>query len=204
MKTKKLNSILRNLFAMGVLIFLLIMGVMYWLSKYTRQGEVTIVPDIKEMTLADAQTRLRLAGLECVVADSDYVKKQFPGSVLEYNPSVGQKVKKGRTIFVIVNKQSAPQYPIPDVADNSSVRQAEAKILAAGFKLTEHEFIAGEADWVYDVKYKGQSLVAGDKIPMEATLTLVVGNGQTKEHNTEEPVENNLSTEDNEDVELQD
>ena len=69
---------------------------------------------------------------------------------------------------------------VPDVADNSSVRQAQAKILAAGFKLSENELISGEKDWVYGVKYKGRQLNMGDKVPVGATLTLLVGDGETQ------------------------
>lgn len=73
-----------------------------------------------------------------------------------------------------------PEYPllvVPDVADNSSMRQAQARLLAAGFKLSENEHIAGEKDWVYGVKYKGRTLTNGEKVPVGATLTLIVGDG---------------------------
>ena len=63
------------------------------------------------------------------------------------------------------------------MADNSSLRQAEARILASGFKLDEIQYVAGEKDWVYGVKYNGRQLVIGDKVPMGATLTLMVGDG---------------------------
>lgn len=66
---------------------------------------------------------------------------------------------------------------MPDVADNSSLRQAEARILASGFKLAEIQYIPGEKDWVYGVKYKGRQLSIGEKVPTGAVLTLMVGDG---------------------------
>ena len=60
---------------------------------------------------------------------------------------------------------------MPDVADNSSLRQAEARILASGFKLAEIQYIPGEKDWVYGVKYKGRQLSIGEKVPTGAVLT---------------------------------
>ncbi|KAA6339020.1 Serine/threonine-protein kinase PK-1 [termite gut metagenome] len=173
--------ILGHLLVMGVLVFLLIAGVMFWLEKYTRQGEVAIVPEIKGKTVAYAERLLHWKGLEYQVADSNYIADQLPGSVLESTPSEGQTVKKGRIIYLTINKENVPEYPIPDVADNSSVRQAEAKITAAGFKLTEHKLIAGEKDWVYGVIYKGRPLAPGEKVPMGTTLTLMVGSGQSQE-----------------------
>lgn len=65
---------------------------------------------------------------------------------------------------------------LPDLIDNSSLRQAEAKLKAMGFRLTEPEYVSGEQDWIYGIKYRGRSLMSGDKIPHEAILTLCVGN----------------------------
>ena len=64
------------------------------------------------------------------------------------------------------------------MADNSSLRQAEARILASGFKLNDIRYIAGEKDWVYGVEYRERMLAMGEEVPMGATLTLVVGNGE--------------------------
>ena len=169
-----------NLIAMMAVVILLLFGVLKWLDVYTRHGEAVVVPDVKGMTVGEAEMLLRNHGLVCVVSDSSYVKNKPAGSILELNPSAGQKVKEGRTIYLTINTLDAPLRLVPDVADNSSVRQAQAKILAAGFKLSESELISGEKDWVYGVKYKGRQLSMGDKVPVGATLTLLVGDGETQ------------------------
>ena len=169
-----------NLIAMMAVVILLLFGVLKWLDVYTRHGEAVVVPDVKGMTVGEAEMLLRNHGLVCVVSDSNYVKNKPAGSILELNPSAGQKVKEGRTIYLTINTLDVPLRLVPDVADNSSVRQAQAKILAAGFKLSENELISGEKDWVYGVKYKGRQLNMGDKVPVGATLTLLVGDGETK------------------------
>ena len=79
--------------------------------------------------------------------------------------------------YLTINMDSAPKVSVPDIMDNSSLRQAEAKLRALGFRVTEPEYISGEKDWVYSVTYKGRTLNAGDKVPHEALLTLHVGNG---------------------------
>ena len=89
-------------------------------------------------------------------------------------------MKEGRTIYLTINTLSIPLRAVPDVADNSSLRQAQAKVLAAGFKLTEIQLMNGEKDWVYGIKYQGRSLNAGDKVPLGAALTLMVGNGENE------------------------
>ena len=169
-----------NLIAMMAVVILLLFGVLKWLDVYTRHGEAVVVPDVKGMTVGEAEMLLRNHGLVCVVSDSNYVKNKPAGSILELNPSPGQKVKEGRTLYLTINTLDVPLRLVPDVADNSSVRPAQAKILAAGFKLSENELISGEKDWVYGVKYKGRQLNMGDKVPVGATLTLLVGDGETQ------------------------
>lgn len=166
-------NILIMVFVAGGLLF----GVLKGLDIYTRHGQAVVVPDVKGMSVGEADKLFRNRGLICVVSDSSYVKNLPAGCILEYNPVAGQKVKEGRTIYLTINTLKVPLKTIPDVADNSSLRQAEARMLASGFKLAEIEYVAGEKDWVYGVKYKGRQLTIGERVPMGATLTLMVGNG---------------------------
>lgn len=166
-----------NIISMVVVLAGVMFVVLKGLDVYTRHGEAVVVPDVQGMTVGEADRLFRNRGLECIVSDSSYVKDKPAGIILDLNPGAGQKVKEGRTIYLTINTLSIPLRVVPDVADNSSVRQAQAKIMAAGFKLNENERVTGEKDWVYGVKYKGRLLAIGDKVPMGATLTLMVGNG---------------------------
>lgn len=89
-------------------------------------------------------------------------------------------MKIGRSIYLTINTGEVPKVAIPDIIDNSSFRQAEARLRALGFKLTEPEYIEGEKDWIYGVKYNGKELTSGEKIPREAVLTLCVGDDELK------------------------
>lgn len=129
------------------------------------------------MTVAEAGAVFDSRGLACIVSDSTYVKDKTAGCILDYNPAAGQKVKEGRIIYLTINAINIPLQVVPDVADNSSLRQAEARILASGFKLNDIQYVPGEKDWVYGVKYRERMLAIGDKVPMGATLTLMVGDG---------------------------
>lgn len=169
-----------NVIAMIVLTGLLIFLVLKGIDVYTQHGKSVLVPSLKGMNEEEAQVMLRNRGLDCVVVDSGYDKNKPSGCILEQNPSDGQHVKKGRTIYLTINSLTMPMQTIPDVADNSSVRQATAKLISAGFLLTANESIPGQLDWVYGIKYNGRQLMLGEKVPTGATLTLVVGNG-TKE-----------------------
>ena len=166
-----------NLIAMIAVVIAAPLIALQWLDGYTRHGEAVVVPDVKGMHLHLAENALDKQALKAIVIDSSYVKGVAPGSVLEQNPAGGLKVKEGRTVYLTVNADSAPKVAVPDVMDNSSLRQADAKLRALGFKVTEPEYISGEKDWVYSVKYRGRELKAGEKIPHEAILTLCVGDG---------------------------
>ncbi len=168
----------KNVLGMILLFVVLLLGVLKGLDVYTRHGEAVEVPDVKGLSADEAARTLRARGLEAVVADSVYVKGESANVVLDLKPQSGHKVKEGRTVYLTINTLNVPLRLVPDVADNSSMRQAQAKLTAAGFKLSTIELINGEQDWVYGVKYRGRELASGEKIPQGATLTLVVGNGQ--------------------------
>lgn len=184
MTIKKFISFLTNRFlwlnilAMIVVAGVLFWGTMKWIDSYTRHGEAVVVPDVKGMTVPEASALFQKTGLAYVVSDSTYVKDQPAGVILEVKPEEGLKVKEGRTVYLTINTLNIPLHTIPDVADNSSLRQAQARVLASGFKLDSVEYIAGEKDWVYGVKYRGHSLETGDRVPLGAILTLIVGNGE--------------------------
>ena len=166
-----------NILAMLVVLILLVFATLRWLDSYTHHGEAVVVPDVKHKPLSEAQKILSAQGLQSVVADSTYVKTLPPGCVLEYSPSMNQKVKLGRTIYLTVNTTNVPLVDLPDVADNSSLREAEARLLAAGFKLMPNDTVPGDKDWVYGVKFEGRVLGLKEKVPQGAFLTIVVGDG---------------------------
>ena len=169
-----------NLIAMPIVVIAVIFGVLHWLDTYTHHGESIIVPNINGLPLEEAGKELSKKNLELEVVDSNYVKGMPAGAVLEQKPVAGAKVKIGRTIYLTINTGEIPKVAIPDIIDNSSYRQAEARLRAMGFKLTEPEYIEGEKDWIYGVKFNGKELTSGEKIPREAVLTLCVGDDELK------------------------
>lgn len=165
-----------NLIAMIVVVIGACWGTLLWLDHYTHHGEAYVVPNVKNKSLEEARLALHNQKLEGLVVDSSYVKGLPDGMVLDQNPAGGARVKEGRTIYLTVTTSKVPLVKLPDLIDNSSLRQAEAKLKAMGFRLTEPEYVSGEQDWIYGIKYRGRSLMSGDKVPHEAMLTLCVGN----------------------------
>ena len=177
---KKNRAFWLNLIAMPIVVLAIIFGVLHWLDDYTHHGQSIIVPNVKGLPLKQVETEFNKKNLKAVVVDSNFVKGMPAGAVLEQKPSSGAKVKTGRTVYLTINTAEIPRVAIPDIIDNSSYRQAEARLRALGFKLTAPEIINGEKDWVYAVKYMKKELTNGEKIPRESVLTLIIGNDEIK------------------------
>lgn len=166
-----------NLLAMFMVVLAVGIGVRYGLDVYTHHGESIEIPNVKHRQFADAEQILKNAGLKIEVVDTGYVKSLPANCILEQSPAPGEKVKSGHVITVTINASHSPTITLPDVIDNSSLREAMAKLSAMGFKLGMPQYIAGEKDWVYGILVKGRHVVAGDRISVEETLIILVGNG---------------------------
>ena len=166
-----------NILAMVLVIVALAFGVKYGLDVYTRHGEGIEVPKVEGMVYQKARALMEERGLYLVVTDSGYNKRLPANSILIQNPGPSMKVKQGHTIYVTVNSPSSPSFAIPDLVDNSSFREAEAKLTAIGFKLTPPQQVEGEKDWVYGILCRGRRVSTGDRISIDSPLTLLVGNG---------------------------
>jgi len=166
-----------NLLAMALVVVLLCIGVGYALDVYTHHGEGIAVPDLKGKTFEQAYRQLEEAGLGLVVSDSGYNKKMGANTILAQTPGEGQRVKQGHIIYVTVNSPSSPTFALPDIVDNSSYREAAAKLMAMGFQLTEPLRINGERDWIYGIMCRGRRVNNGDRLSIDYPLTLMVGKG---------------------------
>lgn len=167
-----------NLAAMVVVIILLGLGVKYGLEIYTRHDNGVKIPKIEGMLYIKALSLIEADGLRIMVNDSGYNKRLPADCILAQSPGPGTMVKEGHTIYVTVNSPSSPSFAIPDVIDNSSYREAEAKLMALGFRLLPPQYVAGEKDWVYGILCKGRRVATGDRISIESPLTLMIGSGE--------------------------
>ena len=167
-----------NILAMGIIVLLLCVGLKYGLDLYTHHGQKVPVPNVIHKTYSEAEDLLDAMDLTVVVSDTDYIKTLPPDCVLEQSPMAGDTVKPGRIVYLKINASHSPSYPVPDIIENSSLRDAQAKLLAIGFKLGDPEYIPGEKEWVYGLKCRGRNLKTGDQVSVEDVLILQVGDGR--------------------------
>lgn len=160
-------------------IFAVVVGIIVYtfnkLDTYTSHGISVEVPQVYGMADSTAVELLEKNKLQGVISDSRYDAELPARCVIEQIPAPGSYVKEGRHIYLTVNSGSRPLIAVPDVADNSSRRAAERKLINAGFTLTDPQYIDGETDWVYQVLFEGEPLELGAKVPEGSELTIVIG-----------------------------
>jgi len=186
-QTKKkhpLRTLFLNLAAMAVVVVVAVLVTFRWIDSYTEHGVAIVVPDITGMEEVDAVNALAKHHLVGVASDYVYVKGVSAGEVTAQRPAAHAKVKRGRKVYLTVSSGNQPMIAVPDIADNSSLRQAESRLRAAGFKLAPNDTISGDLDWVYGVRYNGRELTGGERVPEGAELTLVIGGGDKTDTET--------------------
>lgn len=180
-KERGILIIILNILGMIIASVLILIGTFRWMESYTLHGQYIKVPDIKGMYQEEAAQALSKSGLRYEILDYKFDKTLVAGAVIEQKPAAGANVKDQRIVYLTINSGKEPQKAVPDLADNSSLRAAESQLMAAGFKLSETEYIDGDLDWVYEIRYNGNKVEAGKEIPEGATLTIVAGNGNPVE-----------------------
>ena len=184
---KPLRSLFFNLIAMALVVVAAILITFRWINSYTEHGVAIIVPDITGMQEEDAISKLAQHQLVGITDNYIYVKGKPVGEITAQRPAAKAKVKRGRKIYLTANSGNQPMITLPDIIENSSLREAESRLRAAGFQLTPHDTIPGDMDWVYGVRYKGRELQDHERIPEGAELTIIVGGGDKVNDQEEAP-----------------
>lgn len=166
-----------HLAAMMAVVVLVVFITMRGIRSYTEHGIGVVVPDITNMQEHEAIEKLAQHDLVGITDGYVYIKGRKVGEVTAQRPHADATVKRGRKVYLTISSGNQPMVSIPNIIDNSSVRQAEAQLIAIGFKLTEPEYTSGNVDWVYGVSYKGRELRRGELVPEGSELTLIIGGG---------------------------
>ena len=177
-KKASLKYVVVNLAAMAAVVVAAVFVTFRWIDSYTEHGVAVKVPVVTGMSEEEAVEVLGKHSLVGIASDFVYVKGVPTGEIISQRPAGAAKVKRGRKIYLTVSSGNHPMIAVPDVADNSSLRQAESRLRAAGFHLTPHDTIEGELDWVYSVRLGDRELQGDDLVPEGSTLTLVIGGGE--------------------------
>lgn len=176
-----INPYTISIVAALLLVVIIYKSVFSWLDSYTNHGQEFPVPDLSGMTTDEAALLLSKQSLKASVVDSIYVKGKTLGSIVEQTPKAGDKIKAGRTIYLIVNSSTVRKVTVPDVREYS-LRQAESMLRSVGIKVDSIVYVTSEfKDLVQYVKQKDMPLEVGARIPEGSAVTLFVGRGLNNE-----------------------
>lgn len=172
-----MKTLAKHVLLAVTILAVLVFAVSWWLTDYTRQGDSVTIPNVISMKPEVAQAHLEIHDLLWQIVDSSYNKSFKLGTVIKTIPPTGSTVKKGRTIYIWLNSSSAGMISIPNVWDVSQ-RQATAMLKTLGVGQIEIKPVPGmHRGLVVGVEYKGFALHIKDKVPVNATVTLLVSTG---------------------------
>jgi beta-lactam-binding protein with PASTA domain len=172
----KTKQFVRNfLGAIGVVVGIVLI-VFFSLSFYTHHGEGIPVPQVSGMPVEKAIATLHDQGFDYKI-DSVYVLDKPPGTITQQDPDAGTNVKEGRVIYLTMVTRLAPNVQLPDLTDNT-YREAVATLANYGLKVGDTTFRSDIANHVLEVRFSGQIIRAGDKLPKGSVVDLVLGDGQ--------------------------
>jgi beta-lactam-binding protein with PASTA domain len=164
-----------NLGISMVMVFLIYILISWQLGRYTHHGQEIAVPELVGKSLHEVDSLLGIGNFIAEIVDSLYDENKLPGEILMQNPASGSFVKENRRIYLTINTQYTPTIQLPELI-NQSARQVEATIPILGLKVGEHIYKTSPYhNLVLDVLYNGESVGKGGELPMNAVLSLVIG-----------------------------
>lgn len=166
-------SNLALIFVAGILV--VIIGLVF-LDFWTRHGETSTVPEIKDMPYQQAAEILSRNDLEIEISDSIYDRSIAPGTVVESWPKAGSVVKRGRQVFVTVTAFSPKMVSLTMPVTGVSSRQATSYLEAVGVTAVRIVSVPSQyPDLVERALVDGKPLAVGSVIPVTSVVTLEVG-----------------------------
>ena len=132
--------LVRHLVAAVIVAIVLVTAAIIFLNVVTRHGRELIVPDLSNMSVAQADSVAASHHMVIDVKDSVFVKRMKKGAVYRQNPSPGSRVKSGRRISLTINAINSKKLTMPNLV-GLSMRQAKAELLSRGLVLGKLVYI---------------------------------------------------------------
>ena len=160
-----------------ITVIVVVLIAFYSLGYYTNHGSGIPVPKLKGQSIDRAMALLKEQGFGYKI-DSVYVQDVAPGTIVEQDPDAGTNVKEGRIIYLTMVTLLAPSISLPDLEQNN-YREAVATLSNYGLKVGDTTYRSDIArDRILEVRFGGQVIKAGTKIPKGSRIDLVLGDGE--------------------------
>lgn len=165
------------LIACGILMVIMILYFYAYLPHVTNHDETITVPNAVGKNFNELEEFLGSRDLRYEVSDSTYSGNHPPLTVLKQYPAEGAKVKENRVIYVSLNRVTPPTVPVPNLIDGSLIN-ADAVLKSNELKRGRIELVRGPfLQVVQGMKYKGQPIEPGERVPKGSVIDLVIMDG---------------------------
>ncbi|MGI5920298.1 MAG: protein kinase domain-containing protein [Syntrophomonadaceae bacterium] len=171
---RKIRSM--NIAIIAIAILGLLSGAVFMMGGSLFGSEVA-VPNIENMDIRDANTKLKELGLKMNIIDEQYNDEVEKDRIISQEPSPGQKVKKGREIKVIISK-GAELTRVPSLV-GYDIDEAETMLQNKGLRLgrTEEAFNNRFAEG----QVISQDPEAGEEVSENTKVNVVISKGSEKD-----------------------
>ncbi|MGY0407493.1 MAG: PASTA domain-containing protein [Polaribacter sp.] len=162
----------------GLLLF--VFGLKYWLDVTTNHNQKIQVPNLQKMSLKDVDRTLKELRLDFKVIDSASYNPKYPKkSVIEQSPEAGDFVKEKRKIYLTLNPSKYRDITLPNL-NGRTKRQASSQLRAMGLHIGTNFTYVNDIgkDVVRGMRFKGEIVNPGDKLPLNSIVDLVLGDGK--------------------------
>ena len=161
-------------FGVAICLFIIFFFSLGWI---TGNGETEKVPAVIGLDVAAAEKNLIALGFDVELQDSIYVDTLARNAVLRQIPEADEVVKKGRTVYLTVNRVIAPQVDMPNLV-GFSIKSAETYLKVLGLRLGSIQMVPDQnKNVVIDQLVNGQPIAPGSKIPSGTLIHFLVGDG---------------------------
>ncbi len=174
------NFFQRNIILFNVLIMVCVGLILCWLSYllldvWTGHGDERTVPNVIGKQFEAGKSLLNNNDLKVIISDSVFDNPAAPGTIIDQNPHEGARVKNGRDIYVTIIAFTPKLIVVPNL--ETSGQQAIERFRAMGVHNLDTVMVVAEdrVGLVLGATYNGHQLHKGDKIPVNAHVTLTIG-----------------------------
>lgn len=161
-------------FGVAICLFIIFFFSLGWI---TGNGETEKVPAVIGLDVAAAEKNLSALGFDVELQDSIYVDTLARNAVLRQTPEADEVVKKGRTVYLTINRVIAPQVDMPNLV-GFSIKSAETYLKVLGLRLGSIQLVPDQnKNVVIDQLINGKPIAPGSKIPSGTLIHFLVGDG---------------------------
>ena len=171
-KKKKKIAIIIGIAAAAILI---LFGILYVSGIIGGSGKEVVVPDVKGMSYSEAKEVLEEKGLKIEKADEPIASQKIEkGKIVSQTPSKNSKVKKGRTVRVILSAGNA-ELKVPDLK-GLSYNEAKTLLSEMGLQISKGDEV--DSDSISDGLIASQYPAAKTKVDKGDIITVNISRGK--------------------------